>query len=140
MVHGKLAWEGSFAPENLTYEALGNDPTSGDPTRVSKAALYEGYPNTTFASKDAAWFMIQQVRKYPGQVSLYSAGALTNIALAIRMDPDFAKNAKELVIMVSALVWTFFQNPSTRTEIVDYEMQQVAVASLCTMSLFAFCY
>ncbi|THX58080.1 nucleoside hydrolase [Aureobasidium pullulans] len=99
MVHGKLAWEGSFAPENLTYEALGNDPTSGDPTRVSKAALYEGYPNTTFASKDAAWFMIQQVRKYPGQVSIYSAGALTNIALAIRMDPDFAKNAKELVIM-----------------------------------------
>ncbi|CAD0041354.1 unnamed protein product, partial [Aureobasidium pullulans] len=99
MVHGKLAWEGSFAPENLTYEALGNDPTSGDPTRVSKAALYEGYPNTTFASKDAAWFMIQQVRKYPGQVSIYSAGALTNIALAIRMDPDFAKNAKKLVIM-----------------------------------------
>jgi len=94
------AWEGAFAPENLTYEALGNDPTSGDPTRVSKAALYEGYPNTTFASKDAAWFMIEQVRKYPGQVSIYSAGALTNIALAIRMDPDFAKNAKELIIMV----------------------------------------
>jgi inosine-uridine nucleoside N-ribohydrolase len=44
--------------------------------------------------------MIQQVRKYPGQVSIYSAGALTNIALAIRMDPDFAKNAKELIIMV----------------------------------------
>ncbi|KAI5208619.1 nucleoside hydrolase [Aureobasidium subglaciale] len=99
MVHGKLAWEGAFAPENLTNEALGNDPTSGDPSRVSKAALYEGYPNTTYASKDAAWFMIQQVRKYPGQVSIYSAGALTNIALAIRMDPDFAKNAKELVVM-----------------------------------------
>jgi inosine-uridine nucleoside N-ribohydrolase len=44
--------------------------------------------------------MIQQVRKYPGEVSIYSAGALTNIALAIRMDPDFAKNAKELIIMV----------------------------------------
>jgi inosine-uridine nucleoside N-ribohydrolase len=94
------AWEGAFAPENLTYEALGNDPTSGDPTRISKAALFEGYPNTTFASRDAAWFMIQQVRKYPGQVSIYSAGALTNIALAVRMDPDFAKNAKELVVMV----------------------------------------
>ncbi|KAG9689929.1 nucleoside hydrolase, partial [Aureobasidium melanogenum] len=99
MVHGKLPWEGAFAPENLTYEALGNDPTSGDPSRVSKAAFFEGYPNTTFASKDAAWFMIEQVRKYPGQVSIYSAGALTNVALAVRMDPDFAKNAKELIIM-----------------------------------------
>ncbi|KAH0270187.1 nucleoside hydrolase, partial [Aureobasidium melanogenum] len=99
MVHGKLPWEGAFAPENLTYEALGNDPTSGDPSRVSKASFFEGYPNTTFASKDAAWFMIEQVRKYPGQVSIYSAGALTNVALAVRMDPDFAKNAKELIIM-----------------------------------------
>ena len=108
MVHGVLPWEGAFAKENLTYEALGNDPTSGDPERVSKTALYEGYPNTTFASKDAAWFMIEQVRKYPGQVSIYSAGALTNIALAIRMDPDFAKNAKELVIMVRWLYSIFW--------------------------------
>lgn len=38
-VHGALAWEGAFAPENLTYEALGNDPTSGDPDRVSRAAF-----------------------------------------------------------------------------------------------------
>jgi transcription antitermination factor NusG len=108
MVHGKLAWEGAFAPENLTYEALGNDPTSGNPDRISKAALFEGYPNITFASNDAAWFMIEQVRKYPGQVSIYSAGALTNIALAVRMDPTFAKNAKELVIMVCILDWSIF--------------------------------
>lgn len=47
----------------------------------------------------AAEFMVQQVRKYPGEVSIYSAGALTNIALAVRMDPSFASNAKELVIM-----------------------------------------
>lgn len=98
-VHGVLPWEGAFAKENLTYEALGNDPTSGNPDRVSKAAFYEGFPNTTFASKDAAWFMIEQVRKYPGQISIYSAGALTNVALAVRMDPTFAANCRELVIM-----------------------------------------
>lgn len=43
--------------------------------------------------------MVQQVRKYPGQVSIYSGGALTNVALAVRMDPEFASLAKELVIM-----------------------------------------
>lgn len=43
--------------------------------------------------------MVQQVRKYPGEVSIYAAGALTNVALAVRMDPDFASLAKELVIM-----------------------------------------
>ncbi|KAF2162482.1 hypothetical protein M409DRAFT_69080 [Zasmidium cellare ATCC 36951] len=102
-VHGVLAWEGAFAPENLTYEALGNDPTSGDPDRVSRAAFEKpgyGYPNITFVPDiTAVEFMVQQVRKYPGEISIYSGGAFTNIALAVRLDPTFAKNAKELVIM-----------------------------------------
>ena len=98
-----LAWEGAFANENATAEAMGNDPTSGNPDRISHSAFtkpYYGYPNITFASDiPAAEFMVQQVRRYPGEISIYSAGALTNVALAARMDPSFAKNAKELVIM-----------------------------------------
>lgn len=43
--------------------------------------------------------MVEQVRKYPGEIMIYSGGALTNIALAIRLDPDFASLAKGLVIM-----------------------------------------
>lgn len=99
-VHGVLAWQGAFAPENLTNEALGNDPTSGDPSRISRSAFKEGYPNTTFASDiSAAEFLVQQVRKYPGEISIFSGGALTNIALAHRIDPNFAKNTKGLTIM-----------------------------------------
>ncbi|KAF4539040.1 hypothetical protein BFW01_g8165 [Lasiodiplodia theobromae] len=99
-VHGALPWEGAFAAENLTAEALGSDPTSGNPKRISRAAFTEGFPNATFATDtNAAYFMVQQVRKYPGQVSIYSGGALTNVALAVRMDPEFASLAKELVIM-----------------------------------------
>ncbi|KAF4314577.1 hypothetical protein GTA08_BOTSDO00885 [Botryosphaeria dothidea] len=99
-IHGMLPWEGAFAPENLTAEALGSDPTSGDPKRISRAAFTEGFPNTTFAEDtNAANFLIQQVRKYPGEVSIYAGGALTNVALAVRMDSDFASLAKELVIM-----------------------------------------
>lgn len=100
-IHGVLPWEGVFAPYNATAEALGSDPTSGDdPNRVVKGAFTEGFPNTTVVSgKSAATFMVEQVRKYPGQVSIYAAGALTNIALAVRMDDEFASLAKELVIM-----------------------------------------
>ena len=39
---GTLEWDGVFAPENLTYEAEGNDPTGGNPYRISKAAFIEG--------------------------------------------------------------------------------------------------
>nr|POE87506.1 uncharacterized protein CFP56_30095 [Quercus suber] len=99
-VHGDLPWQGAFATENLTSEAEGNDPTSGNPRRISSSAFKEGYPNTTFASDiSAAEFMVQQVRKYPGEISIYAAGAMTNVALAVRLDSSFARNARELVVM-----------------------------------------
>ncbi|KAH9832322.1 Inosine/uridine-preferring nucleoside hydrolase domain-containing protein [Rhodofomes roseus] len=96
---GTLDWDGVFTPENLTYEAEGNDPTGGNPYRISKGAFIEGYPNTTYISQSAPEFMIEQVFKYPGQVSIYAAGSLTNVAAAIRMNGTFASTAKELVIM-----------------------------------------
>ena len=99
-IHGKLPWEGAFAPENRTAEAEGNDPTSGNPNRIVKSALKEGVPTTRVNNSTyAANFMAEMVHKHPGQVSIYSAGALTNVALAVRMDPEFASLAKELVIM-----------------------------------------
>ncbi|KAJ5936278.1 hypothetical protein N7454_005576 [Penicillium verhagenii] len=99
-IHGKLPWQGAFAPENTTAEADGNDPTSGNPNRIVKAAFKEGFPKgTPENTTSAANFMVEMVHKYPGQVSIYSAGALTNVALAVRMDERFAELAKELVIM-----------------------------------------
>lgn len=102
MIHGVLPWEGVFAKYNATAESLGSDPTadSANANRISASALLEGYPNTTtVANKSAAAFMIEQVHKYPGQVSIYAAGAMTNIALAVRLDDQFASLAKELIIM-----------------------------------------
>lgn len=98
-VHGVLPWQGAFAPENLTAEAAGSDPTSGNPDRIVKPAFLEGYPNTTLASTPAAMWLVEQVNKYPGEIVIYSGGALTNIALAVRMDPTFASRTKGLVIM-----------------------------------------
>lgn len=101
-IHGVLPWEGAFAPYNATAEEEGSDPTGdpSDPDRIVKGAFIEGFPNTTILSgTNAAAFMVEQVHKYPGQVSIYAAGALTNVALAVRMDEGFASLAKELVIM-----------------------------------------
>ena len=98
-LRGPLVWQGAFAPENLTAEAAGADPTSGDPNRISRSAFVEGYPNTTLAGTNAAAWMIEQVRANPGEVYIYAGGALTNIAMAVRMDPQFASLTKGLVIM-----------------------------------------
>lgn len=99
-MHGALPYRGAFKRENATAETIGRDPTGGDPSRIVPAAIPEGYPTTKpDTSTNAAHFMVEMVHRFPGQVSIYAVGAMTNVALAVRMDADFASLAKDFVIM-----------------------------------------
>ncbi len=51
----------------------------------------------------AVEFILRTVAKRPGEIVLVAIGPMTNIATAIRMDPHFAANVKELVIMGGAI-------------------------------------
>jgi inosine-uridine nucleoside N-ribohydrolase len=66
--------------------------------------LREGNPSTKCADEDAAHFMVRMVHEYPHQVTIFGAGPLTNIAMAIELDPRFAELAQELVIMGGSIV------------------------------------
>ncbi|MCI0456293.1 MAG: nucleoside hydrolase [Gemmataceae bacterium] len=61
--------------------------------------LEEGQPTTKPLDEHAANFIVRMVRQYPGEVTLWAGGPLTNIALAIALDPEVPKLAKELVLM-----------------------------------------
>lgn len=61
--------------------------------------LPQGLPTTHPVPESAARFMVEEVRKHPGQVSILGLGPFTNIALATQLDPKFARSAEELVIM-----------------------------------------
>jgi purine nucleosidase len=61
--------------------------------------LVEGQPTTKPATEDAAHFLIRMVRKYPHQVRIIAAGPLTDIALALTIDPHFAAMTQGLVLM-----------------------------------------
>ena len=53
----------------------------------------------TAASNDAIRAMIEAFRMEPGELELVALGPLTNLALAIRIEPQFASWAKRCVIM-----------------------------------------
>jgi len=61
--------------------------------------LAEGKPTTKPLDEHAANFIVRMVRQYPGEVTIWAGGPLTNIALALRLDPEVATLAKELVLM-----------------------------------------
>jgi purine nucleosidase len=49
-------------------------------------------------------YLIERVLAEPGEISIFPIGPLTNIAMAIRKEPRFAKAVKELVIMGGAIL------------------------------------
>lgn len=61
-------------------------------------------PHTKPVAGHAVDFLIERVLAEPGEISIFPIGPLTNIAMAIRKEPRFAKAVKQLVIMGGAIL------------------------------------
>ena len=48
-------------------------------------------------------FLIEKVMSDPGEITIVAVGPLTNVAMALRKEPNFAKSVKELIIMGGAI-------------------------------------
>jgi len=69
--------------------------------------LPEGAPTTRPIEEDGVHFLIREVHAHPREVTIFAGGPMTDIALAVRIDPDFARLTKRLVVMGGSL------NPQT---------------------------
>jgi inosine-uridine nucleoside N-ribohydrolase len=92
--YGSVPWVGAWTPRRYhPANELGEMP--------------EGKPVVKPLDEDAAHFLVRMVRKYPHEITIYAGGPMTNLALAISIEPEFASLAKELVFMGGSL------NPKT---------------------------
>ena len=89
--YGAVPWKGAWGG----LGAIDTVPAEEPPV----PALPEGAPTTRASGELAAAFLIRQVHAHPHQVTIVAAGPMTNLALAVRLDPTFAADAKELVFM-----------------------------------------
>jgi purine nucleosidase len=84
-----IGWHGSFNPDappaNETWAPPG------------------GFPKVKAKPGRAADFIIDTIHANPGEVVLYCAGPLTNVALAVRMDPTIVPLTKAIYIMGGSL-------------------------------------
>src|SRR5579864_4949230 len=93
-LYGKFRYKGCWsdfsnrpASTPAAFRAGYHDPDVVPP-------LVEGTPHTKALDETAAHFMVRMVHKYPGEVVVWAGGPLTNIALALRLDPQVATLAK----------------------------------------------
>jgi purine nucleosidase len=65
--------------------------------------LREGQPTLKPAQEDAIHFLLRVVHAFPHQVTIYEGGPMTNLALAITLDPQFPELAEQLIFMGGSL-------------------------------------
>jgi purine nucleosidase len=110
---GKVVWLGAWGqgPTTLKETSAGAvplvpaNPQTHGPWVVPP--LPEGAPHTKPLEEDAAHFLIRQVHAHPHELTIYAGGPLTNIALALSIDPHFAELTRGIVLMGGSL------NPQT---------------------------
>jgi inosine-uridine nucleoside N-ribohydrolase len=89
-LYGPFAWLGAWTPRFYhPPDQLGD--------------MAEGKPTAKAIDEDAAHFLVRMVHKYPHEVTIYAGGPMTNLALAVSLDPQFAGLAKELIFMGASL-------------------------------------
>jgi len=81
----------TYAPSDYVHGPEG----LGDHTDIPQVGQNDPRP--------AAQFLCDMARDYAGELTVCAIGPLTNIADALRLDPQFATNLKSLVIMGGAL-------------------------------------
>lgn len=95
-LYGPLSWKGAWMDKLPKYDHT-NVLNYHGPDVIPP--LREGMPTLKAADDIAAEFLVREVRKYPGEISVLAMGPFTNLALACRLDRNFAPNARQLVIM-----------------------------------------
>jgi inosine-uridine nucleoside N-ribohydrolase len=88
-LHGKVIYQGAW---NYAKGHEVHGPYEIPP-------MPEGAPTTKAATEDAAHFMVRIVHQYPHEVTVYAAGPMTDLALAMALEPHFPELTKELIVM-----------------------------------------
>jgi inosine-uridine nucleoside N-ribohydrolase len=109
---GNVDWLGAWGggPTNLGANGHPERAPEGQSVIYQKThgpyeipAMPEGAPHIKPIEEDAVHFLIRQVHAHPHQVTIVACGPLTNIALAISIDPEFAALTSGLVVMGGSL-------------------------------------
>jgi inosine-uridine nucleoside N-ribohydrolase len=102
---GQLNWMGAFNRQEPS------DYLSLEPDRLP----YGGYPKLKPKDQHGVQFLIDMITANPGEITIVAIGPLTNIAIAIRLEPKIITLIKRIVYMGGA-----FEVPGNMTPAAEF--------------------
>jgi inosine-uridine nucleoside N-ribohydrolase len=96
-------------------------------------------PDARFAEKQAetlsaAEFLVRTIRDNPGEVTVAAIGPLTNVALAVALDPGVARLTKKLVVMGGGIgtrpEFNFWMDPEAARMVLRAPWPEIVVTPL----------
>ena len=111
VAHGNTPARGKMACKMLHLTGRSNIPVFVGRQTEQKEYSYqftwaEDFTGKRPAARKAADFIIETVRRHPGQVTLIAVGPLQNIADALRKEPQLGKLVKRVVLMSGCVYGT----------------------------------
>jgi inosine-uridine nucleoside N-ribohydrolase len=109
VTHGNTPARAKMACKVLHLTGRGNIPVYVGRRTEQKEYSHQFVWAEDFAAKrpdatKAADFIVETVRRYPGEVTLVAVGPVQNIADALRKEPQLGKMVKRVVLM-SGCLW-----------------------------------
>ncbi len=90
-LYGNSEYLGAFSrPKPKSYLQIAREP-------------YGGYPTTKPSPENAIDFIVRQVLAHPHEVTLFAIGPATNIALAVKKNPEIVPLVKRIIYMGGAI-------------------------------------
>ena len=86
-LYGKISYQGAWNYGRVVH----------GPYEIPE--MLEGAPSIKASQEAAASFMVRMVRQYPHQLTIYAAGPMTDLAVALALDPHVAELTRELIVM-----------------------------------------
>ena len=85
------------------------------------------------ADEHAVNFLIRNIMENPGEVMVVTLGAVSNLAVAYRMEPRIRDNVKDVIIMGGVIVPIVDQKGIRRSPIEEYNLNNDTVAAQIVM-------
>jgi len=111
VAHGNTTARGKMACKMLHLTRRGDIPVFVGRQTEQKEYSYqftwaEDFATKQPATKKAADFIVETVRKHPGQITLIAVGPLQNLADALRKEPQLGSLVKRVVLMSGCVYGT----------------------------------